>query len=192
MQRDPSRPGVFHDRTFGAVRKVPGVVFFDEEYIQAEPGLERQLFTNLEGKREGNRSETSPLDPPLYSSFVRQRRLRDLELLVVDRIRVRLSDRDGWELEPEVERWFATNVRLVIEVNRRPLAAVFLAEVLGDGYRLPRAGRSTDRWYSPRDPLCGDHEIEGRLVVLRDPGRHEANAIVRVEAVGAWLVEVRS
>lgn len=191
MQRDPQRPGVFHDRYLGSVRKVPGVVFFDEEYIEAAAGLERKLFTNLEGKREGNRFETQPLDPPLYSSFVRQNRLRDLEMIVIDRFRVRLSDRDGWELEPDVERWFATNVRLVVEVNRRPLVTTFLADVLGEGYRLSRAGRSTDRHYSPRDPLWGDHDIEGRLVVLRDPGRHEANAIVRVEAVGAWLVEAR-
>ncbi|MGH9463912.1 MAG: hypothetical protein ACRD1X_22140 [Vicinamibacteria bacterium] len=189
LQRDPSRPGVFHDRQFGAVRKVPGVVFFDEELVEAAAGLEREFFKNISGKG----TDRSTLDPPLYSSFVRSQRLMDGEILVVDRIRVKLSDREGWEVPPDVRRWFGENVRLRIEVNRVPLVDGFLGELYDDGIRMSRDHRRrTAHAFSPRDPICSDQDIYGRLIVLRDPGRSEAIAIVRVEAVGAWLVEVRN
>jgi len=185
IQRVPDRPGVYYDPRLGYVRKVPGVVFFDEELIHSARALERRFFYEVEGKG----SRTSKREPPLYSSFVMGSRLRTDEIVVVDRLRVTLSDPLGWAVEPDVVRWFGENARIEVAVNRRVLVEDFLRVLLADGYLLPSAHR-VGGW-APRDPITPNDDITGCLTVLRDPGERPADAIVRVEAVGSWLVDAR-
>jgi len=190
IQRVPDRPGVYYDHHLGYVRKAPGVVFFDEELVRAARGLERQFFYDLEGK-DRTRSKR---EPPLYSSFCLRSRLRHGESVVVDRLRVTLSDPHGWAIDLEVGRWFAENARLEVDVNRRVLVDDFLGILFDEGYRLPpahRFGGGGGRAISPRDPITSEDEIGGKLTVLRDPGERDAAVIMRVEAVGAWLMEAR-
>jgi hypothetical protein len=187
---DPDNPHHYYARGRGPYLRVPGTVFYDEVWMSAAMAAERRLFEDLDEKWKGSPKKKSPA---LYSSFVRTHRLQQHEQIVVDRIRVVLTDEHGWQLPEDVYRWFSYNVELTLEVNRIELVQSLLGFLDGeDGYELPMAHRLGGRpdYRSPRDVIDCDSEIQGVLRVLRDPGR-VADAIIRVEAIGSWLVETR-
>lgn len=188
---DPDHPLHHYEGREGPYLLVPGTVFYDELYVQPKLHLVRQLFEDIEDKGLRAPKKHYPL---LYSSFVLKARLMNHEEIVVDEIRVVLLTTDGWALPQDVHRWYCENAHLTVEVDRCELVGSLLGPLI-DGYELPMAGRTSSSLNAraPRDVIRSNCEITGVLRILRDPGPAPriADAIVRVEANGSWLVPTR-